>query len=260
MRERVRAACCRRSAERFRRIVEEGIGAGDESVLDAFVAPDVPEHQRGNNAGLQGAKGVARVLHRWMSDLSFTVEDLVVSGDTIRTRNRARGVNTGAVMGLAPTIGRSRSTSSMWGAISWSNTGVSPTRWDCSCRSASIPAAPLAVPREPATMAKPRPEPRQSGLPAAPRSALQQYQPRRQRQGRAIPDWYHSAMAMTLRLTPEDEQALTQLAEAEGVSKQEATVRAIHEAASRRVRRDQVTALSAAARDRYADLLDRLGK
>jgi len=67
-------------------------------------------------------------------------------------------------------------------------------------------------------------------------------------------------MAMTLRLTPEDEQALTLLAQAEGVSKQEATVRAIHEAASRRLRGDKVTTLSAAARDRYAGLLDRLGQ
>ena len=65
---------------------------------------------------------------------------------------------------------------------------------------------------------------------------------------------------MTLRLTPEDEQALTLLAEAQGVSKQEATVRAIHEAASRRLRRDKVAVLSAAARERYADLLDRLGR
>jgi hypothetical protein len=39
-------------------------------------------------------------------------------------------------------------------------------------------------------------------------------------------------MAMTLRLNPDDEQALALLAEADGVSKQEATVRAIHEAAS----------------------------
>ena len=67
-------------------------------------------------------------------------------------------------------------------------------------------------------------------------------------------------MAMTLRLTPEDEQALTLLAEADGVSKQEATVRAIREAAARRVREDRVRQLSAAARGRYADLLDRLGK
>ncbi|MGF4001779.1 hypothetical protein ACQX8A_14730 [Staphylococcus aureus] len=66
-------------------------------------------------------------------------------------------------------------------------------------------------------------------------------------------------MAMTLRLSPEDEQALALLAEADGVSKQEATVRAIHEAASRRLRRDKVASLAAAARGRYAELLDRLG-
>ena len=44
------------------------------------------------------------------------------------------------------------------------------------------------------------------------------------------------------------------------MSKQEATVRAIHEAVSRRLRRDTVATLSAAARERYAALLDRLGQ
>ena len=67
-------------------------------------------------------------------------------------------------------------------------------------------------------------------------------------------------MAMTLRLDPEDEKALALLAEAEGVSKQEATVRAIREAAARRLREDRVRQLSTAARSRYADLLDRLGQ
>lgn len=67
-------------------------------------------------------------------------------------------------------------------------------------------------------------------------------------------------MAMTLRLTDEDERALAALAATQGISKQEATVRAIHEAVARRVRRDKVAALSASARDRYADLLDRLGR
>ena len=66
-------------------------------------------------------------------------------------------------------------------------------------------------------------------------------------------------MAMTLRLTPDDERALALLAEADGVSKQEATVRAIREAASRRVRQGRIRTLSPGARDRYADLLDRLG-
>ncbi len=67
-------------------------------------------------------------------------------------------------------------------------------------------------------------------------------------------------MAMTLRLDADDERALTELARAEGVSKQEATVRAIREAAARRGRRDQVSQLSADARARYADLLERLGR
>lgn len=69
-----------------------------------------------------------------------------------------------------------------------------------------------------------------------------------------------TVVAMTLRLEPEDEKALALLAEAEGVSKQEATVRAIRAAAARHVREDKVRRLSAAARERYADLLDRLGQ
>jgi hypothetical protein len=47
-------------------------------------------------------------------------------------------------------------------------------------------------------------------------------------------------MSMTLRLSPDGEQALALLAKGDGVSKQEATVRAIHEAASRRLRQDKI--------------------
>jgi len=75
-----------------------------------------------------------------------------------------------------------------------------------------------------------------------------------------IPVWYHHGMAMTLRLTDEDEQALALLAEAQGISKQEATVRAIRDAAARHVHEDRVRDLSAAARARYADVLERLGR
>lgn len=67
-------------------------------------------------------------------------------------------------------------------------------------------------------------------------------------------------MAMTLRLTDEDERALALLAEAQGVSKQEATVRAIRDAAERTLHEDRVRALSEQARTRYADVLDRLGR
>ena len=67
-------------------------------------------------------------------------------------------------------------------------------------------------------------------------------------------------MAMTLRLTDEQERALALLAEAEGISKQEATVRAIMDAASRQVRRERVGELSTAGRERYAALLARLAE
>lgn len=67
-------------------------------------------------------------------------------------------------------------------------------------------------------------------------------------------------MAMTLRLTPDDERLLAQLAEQDGISRQEATVRAIREQAARRGQQQAVSELSASARQRYADLLDRLGR
>jgi predicted transcriptional regulator len=67
-------------------------------------------------------------------------------------------------------------------------------------------------------------------------------------------------MAMTLRLSDEQERALALLAEADGVSKHEAVVRAIADAAARRVREDRVRALSGEGRERYAGLLDRLAR
>lgn len=68
-------------------------------------------------------------------------------------------------------------------------------------------------------------------------------------------------MAMTLRLTEDDEQILTRLAEEDGVSRQEATVRAIREVAARRGHaKKNVADASARARARYADVVDRLGK
>ena len=67
-------------------------------------------------------------------------------------------------------------------------------------------------------------------------------------------------MAMTLRLSVEDERLLAVLAEAEGVSRHEATLRAIRDAAARHGHEAQVAEQSARARQRYADVLDRLGR
>ena len=53
---------------------------------------------------------------------------------------------------------------------------------------------------------------------------------------------------------------LAELAEAGGISRQEATVRAIREAAARRGHDRRVCEASARVRARYADVLDRLGR
>lgn len=67
-------------------------------------------------------------------------------------------------------------------------------------------------------------------------------------------------MAMTLRLSEQDEQTLAMLAATQGVSKQEATIRAIREAAERRGHEARVADASERVRTRYADVIERLGR
>jgi len=65
---------------------------------------------------------------------------------------------------------------------------------------------------------------------------------------------------MTLRLTEDDERVLAALADSQGMSRQEATIRAIHEVAERRGHERKVSEASARARSRYADVIERLGQ
>lgn len=67
-------------------------------------------------------------------------------------------------------------------------------------------------------------------------------------------------MGMTLRLNDEDDATLSALAESEGISKNEAALRAIRERAERLSRDDEVRRLTRAAIDRYGPLLDRLAQ
>lgn len=67
-------------------------------------------------------------------------------------------------------------------------------------------------------------------------------------------------MAMTLRLTPEDDARLAKLAEMDGVSKHEAAVRAITDAAARREHRTLVDLYSSEILVEDAELLERLSQ
>lgn len=71
---------------------------------------------------------------------------------------------------------------------------------------------------------------------------------------------YHPVMAMTLRLSEEENAALEFLADQQGVSKREATVRAIRESAQRLAHETRVVEATDRGLDRWADVLDRLGK
>jgi predicted transcriptional regulator len=69
-----------------------------------------------------------------------------------------------------------------------------------------------------------------------------------------------NSMAMTLRLTDEQDRSLQALADAQGISKQEAVVRAIEQQAERTLVAGDVRDWADFALERYSGLLDRLAQ
>jgi predicted transcriptional regulator len=68
------------------------------------------------------------------------------------------------------------------------------------------------------------------------------------------------AMAMTLRLSDSEQEALRARADAEGISMQEAARRAIREFVTRGDHRDRVGHAAALVMDKHRDALRRLGE
>ena len=67
-------------------------------------------------------------------------------------------------------------------------------------------------------------------------------------------------MAMTLRLTDDEREALRVRADADGISMQEAARRAVREYIERSEHRDRVLAAAGRVMTAHADALDRLGR
>ena len=67
-------------------------------------------------------------------------------------------------------------------------------------------------------------------------------------------------MAMTLRLTDEEHEALRERASLEGISMQEAARRAVREYIASRDRRDRIDAAAALVMKRHGEALRRLGE
>jgi predicted ester cyclase len=85
-------------------LIEEGFGKGNLAVVDEVMATNFVEHQNGiMPPNAEGAKGAITSLHVAMSDLSYTVEDIIADADKVWIRLKARGTHTGKFMGLPPT-------------------------------------------------------------------------------------------------------------------------------------------------------------
>jgi len=67
-------------------------------------------------------------------------------------------------------------------------------------------------------------------------------------------------MAMTLRLTDDEQAALRERAEREGISMQDAARRAVREYVAHGEHQDRVSAAAARVIAAHADALDRLGR
>jgi predicted ester cyclase len=89
-----------------RRLIDEGFSQGHLDVCDELIADEIVEHQDygpGHAPGAAGVKSIVTSLRRAFSDFKLEIEDMVVVGDTVWTRNIATGTNDGPYMGHPPT-------------------------------------------------------------------------------------------------------------------------------------------------------------
>lgn len=91
------------NVERLERLVLEGFGRGDLSVLNEVVAEDLIEHQQGMPQDREGLKNVIRTLRQSFPDLSYTVVQMVADEDKVWGHFRSKGTNEGPFMGQPPT-------------------------------------------------------------------------------------------------------------------------------------------------------------
>lgn len=89
-----------------RRLIDEVFSQGRLGLCDELIADDLVEHQDygpGHEPGAAGVKAVVTSLRRAFSDFKLEIEDLVVAGETVWTRNIATGTNDGPYLGHQPT-------------------------------------------------------------------------------------------------------------------------------------------------------------
>lgn len=93
-------------AETIVRRMYEPLTTGDTTLVDQALTPDweaVPALQAG--PGAAGWKAAVAHLRAVFTDLTVSIEDVVVSGDLVAVRSVSRGTHTGELLGV-PGTGR----------------------------------------------------------------------------------------------------------------------------------------------------------
>jgi predicted ester cyclase len=93
--------------EKMRRVLEEAFGQGKLEVVDEVLDPNFvcwdPNSESGEIRGADTIKGEIEYFRNAVPDLTYTVEDQVVEGDTVVSRYTVSGTHQGEFFGVAGT-------------------------------------------------------------------------------------------------------------------------------------------------------------
>jgi predicted ester cyclase len=92
-----------RSRELVRRIFEEGINDGNDTVLHELLAPGFVNHDLPSpRPGPDGFAMVVGVFRSAFDDMKFYVDEVLVDGALVSTRGYLTGLHKGEFMGVQP--------------------------------------------------------------------------------------------------------------------------------------------------------------
>ncbi len=89
-----------------RRLAEEVIQGGNLDLIPALFAPDYVPHDPSNptrRGGIEGARDFIAQLQEGVTDVRYTIEDLIAEGDKVVRRFKCSGTHLGEWLGHGPT-------------------------------------------------------------------------------------------------------------------------------------------------------------
>jgi steroid delta-isomerase-like uncharacterized protein len=90
--------------ERVKRLIEEGLNRGNESVIDELIAPNFVSAEDSMSAeGLDGFKAIAAAFRTAFPDGRLTIQDIIAEGDNVVTWAIFIGTNQGPLENIPPT-------------------------------------------------------------------------------------------------------------------------------------------------------------